>query len=260
MPEPVPHHRFDLHGQRGQLSLNITATLTAPWTILFGPSGSGKSTVLRVLAGLISAYTLRFERNTSTSSQAVPPSTPPLHPTPPPEPLWHPLQDTPPEHRQLAYAPQNAPLLPHLSAAENIRFPEQLRRIRPADSRLPELTGILDLAPLLPRYPHQLSGGERQRVSLSRALAVPHARLLLLDEPFTGLDRPLRDTLLPRLRAHLAARNLPVLSVTHDPDEALLLQAEILRLHNGQFTAQGSASLVLADEIDRLRHLLTQQG
>ncbi len=238
VPTPTPHHRFTLQGRHGPLTLSIEATLTAPWTILFGPSGSGKSTILRALAGITPHLNLTFDHRNPTSLP------------------WQPLQNTPPQHRNLAYDPQQALLLPHLTAAQNIRFPETLRHTPPSASLVPELTHLLHLESLLPKYPHQLSGGERQRISLARALAVPNARLLLLDEPFAGLDRTLRDALLPPLRAHLTARNLPVLSVTHDPDEALLLQAEILRLHDGHLTAQGPAPAVLADEIGRLAALL----
>jgi molybdate transport system ATP-binding protein len=233
-----PHHRLHVQGRHAHLTFAIEATLRAPWTILFGPSGSGKSTLLRALAGLVPALTVSFERF-QPSTQG-----------------WEPLQQVPIEKRKLAYDPQNAILLPHLTALENLRFPERVRRLKLDGSLIPELTALLQLEPLLPKRPHQLSGGERQRISLARALAVPDARLLLLDEPFAGLDRSLRDELLPPLIAHLTARNLPVLSVTHDPDEALLLKAEVLRLHNGQLTAQGSAQTVLADEIARLAALL----
>ncbi len=235
-----PHHRFSVGGRCGHLNLALRATLSAPWTVLFGPSGSGKSTLLRALAGLTPNLIASFDRYE------------------PAEHVWRPLQAVAAQHRALAYDPQGAPMLPHLTVAENIRFAETLRSIPPSQSMLAEVTGLLQLAPLLPKHAHQLSGGERQRVSLARALAVPNARLLLLDEPFAGLDRTLRDELLPRLRAHLLARGLPVLSVTHDPDEALLLQAEVLRLENGQLTAQGPARDILADEIARLKTLLAE--
>ncbi len=233
-----PHHQFAIEGRHGHLTFAAEATLTSPWTVLFGPSGSGKSTLLRALAGLTPNLTVTFCRRDPAAD------------------AWHPLQTTAPQHRALAYDPQQAPLLPHLNVAENIRFAETLRRIPPSRSMLPEITELLQLHPLLPKHTRQLSGGERQRVSLARALAVPNARLLLLDEPFAGLDRDLRDTLLPRLREHLAARGLPVLSVTHDPDEALLLVAEVLRLQNGHIIAQGPARTVLADEVERLQHIL----
>lgn len=237
----TPHHRFHLQGTLAGLTLDLEAALAAPWTILFGPSGSGKSTLLRALAGLTPQLHATFERQERATS------------------TWSPLQDLPPEHRQLAYAPQHAQLLPHLTAEENIRFPERLRSVPSGGSRVSELTELLHLGPLLPKAPQQLSGGERQRVSLARALAVPQARLLLLDEPFAGFDRNLRDNLIPRFQQYLAARDLPVLSVTHDPDEALLLQADILRLQNGRITSQGSAREALADELARLAALLYRE-
>lgn len=237
-PQP-PHHRFTLRGHQGQLSLHVDASLTAPWTVLFGPSGSGKSTILRALAGLTPNVQVTFERCTPDTQ------------------AWVALHQQPAHRRRLAYDPQQAPLFPHLTVADNIRFAESLRPVPNSTSLLTEITALLQLAPLLAKRPQQLSGGERQRVSLARALAVPDAQLLLLDEPFAGLDRALRDDLLPRLRDHLQARRLPVLSVTHDPDEALLLQAEVLRVHNGQLTAQGPAPQVLTDEITRLATILS---
>ncbi len=233
-----PHHRFEIHGRLGQLNLAVSATLDASWTVLFGASGSGKSTILRALAGLTPDLQVGFARLEHQTAR------------------WQPLSKLPPHHRRLAYDPQQAPLLPHLSVRDNICFPESLRRMAANRSLLPALTDVLELGPLLSKAPHQLSGGERQRVSLARALAVPDAHLLLLDEPFAGLDRAHRDALLPRLRAHLTARKLPVLSVTHDPDEALLLQADVVRLQSGQTTTQGPAALILADEITRLRQIL----
>ncbi|HLI76527.1 MAG TPA: ATP-binding cassette domain-containing protein, partial [Acidobacteriaceae bacterium] len=235
----TPHHRFSVHGSQGPLTLALEASLSAPWTILFGPSGSGKSTLLRALAGLTPSLATTFDRHDPATS------------------TWGPLQYTATQHRALAYDPQQALLLPNLTVAENIRFPETLRDTPTANSLVPELTELLQLNPLLPKRPQQLSGGERQRVSLARALAVPGAKLLLLDEPFAGLDRALRDELLPHLQAHLTTRSLPVLSVTHDPDEALLLGAEVLRLNDGHLTAQGPAHQVLADEITRLQRLLS---
>lgn len=194
--------------------------------------------MLRALAGLLPALDTTLER-------------PPRHGQ-----LGQRFTSGHPESRGLAYAPQGAPLFPHLSVRDNLRFPEALAHLPEGSSRLPEITALLQLEPLLSRRLQALSGGERQRVSLGRALAVPGAQLLLLDEPFAGLDRALRDALLPPLQTYLRTRDLPVLSVTHDPDEALLLHANVLRLHDGRLTHQGPAPEVLADEIARLRSLL----
>lgn len=238
----TPHHRFAITGSHGALPLAAQATLHAPWTVLFGPSGSGKSTVLRALTGVLPELTVEFSRFLSGQKQSQILSSTSIR--------------LPPEQRALAYSPQQAQLLPHLTAQANILFPEQVRRVPSTASALPALTALLDLKPLLARRPHQLSTGERQRVSLARALAVPDAHLLLLDEPFAGVDRTLRDRLLPALQRYLISRNLPVLSVTHDPDEVLLLGADVLRMHNGDLIAQGPPAATLADEISRLRNLL----
>jgi molybdate transport system ATP-binding protein len=233
-PSLQAHHRLSVRGQAGALHLNVQAGLTAPWTVLFGPSGCGKSTVLRALCGLTD-LAVSFTRYSASDGSGTS------------------LENTPPERRQLAYAPQQAALFPHLTVRENIAFATAVRRrSNPQTVPLEEILALLQLDPLAGRKPHHLSGGERQRVALARALAVPDARLLLLDEPFAGVDRALRDDLLPRIRAWLAHRNLPALSVTHDVDEALLLQADVLRLHEGRSLAQGPAPHILAPEMQRL--------
>src|SRR5207253_9824447 len=101
---------------------------------------------------------------------------------------------------------------------------------------------------LLEKRPALLSGGEAQRVSLARALMVPNARLLLLDEPFTGLDLPLRDALIAALLGWQRTTGTPILSVTHDVAEAFQLNAEVLRLDTGRIVAQGHVTQVLAAE------------
>jgi molybdate transport system ATP-binding protein len=159
----------------------------------------------------------------------------------------------------LAYAPQHAALFPHLTAEGNIRFPSEVSLSQPKDTAMvDQVMDLFHLQSLSNRMPAQLSGGERRRVALARAFAVPNTRLMLLDEPFTGLDRALRDELLPRMQAWLAARKIPVLSVTHDVDEALLLNADVIRLEEGRVIAQGPAREVLAAERNRMLQTLTE--
>ena len=105
--------------------------------------------------------------------------------------------------------------------------------------------------------PRDLSGGERQRVNLARAFAVPQPKLLLLDEPFTGLDRNLRDLLLPRMQQRALELRIPVLSVTHDVEEALLLNAEVIRLQQGAVIDQGPATRVLDEECTAMLNTLS---
>ena len=239
-----PHHRLSVHGRAGSLPLAFEAAFSAPWTVLFGPSGCGKSTLLRAICGLTDDLSVQLSRHQGPGD------------------TWITLQDdrlaVPPEARGQSYVPQQAGLFPHLSVRDNIAFAQTIRhRSSPAASPVDEVIALLQLETLTGRRPQQLSGGEQQRVSLARALAVPDARLVLLDEPFAGVDRALRDHLLPRVQAYLAQRSVPVISVTHDVDEAFLLGAEVIRLHDGQNSAQGPASVVLATEAARIVQLLT---
>ena len=214
-------------------------TMSAPWTILFGPSGSGKSTLLRAACGLIPSADVDF-------AQSLPGK-------------WNEFQTThqsiPTHRRNLAYAPQGSILFPHLTVRQNVAFATDIRHQSASPSVEAALT-LFELAPLAHRLPSDLSGGERQRVNLARAFAVPNPHLLLLDEPFTGLDRSLRDLLLPRMQQHALDHAIPILSVTHDIEEALILNAEVVRLEQGVVIAQGPASEVLADERTRMLNIL----
>jgi molybdate transport system ATP-binding protein len=163
------------------------------------------------------------------------------------------LSAKPPHKRSLAYAPQDAALFPHLTVRENIRFPFQVHAEPLLGFTLVEdAIDLFHLHTLAERLPHSLSGGEAQRVALARAFATPSACLLLLDEPFAGLDLALRDELLPAMQHWTRDHNIPVLSVTHDVDEALLLHADVIRLDHGRVLAQGPAAEVLAPDRDRL--------
>jgi len=257
MPEILlPHHKLTVEAQLGVLHLDANLPLRAPWTIIFGPSGSGKSSILRAACGLIPEAKVDFRRQTYGPTSIQSENLPQITAT-----AWQNLSQLPPHRRALAYAPQHAALFPHLSAGDNVRFPSQVASPSPQNPALVgEVLELFHLHALAGRRPAQLSGGERRRVALARSFAVPNARLILLDEPFTGLDRALRDELLPKMHAWLAARKLPALSVTHDVDEALLLNAEVIRLEDGRVIAQGPAPEVLATERDRLLQTLTEHG
>ena len=236
---PEPHHTLRVDARLGPLRVADGMKLLAPWTILFGPSGSGKSSILRAACGLIPSATVHFARRTPTG--------------------WENLQtnsSTIPTHlRHLAYAPQGAVLFPHLTVRENISFATAIRH-ESHSSLIEEALELFQLHSLAERLPRDLSGGERQRVNLARAFAVPTPHLILLDEPFTGVDRSLRDILLPRMQQHAAQQGIPVLSVTHDIEEALILNAEVIRLEQGVIVDQGPASQVLAEERTRMLTIL----
>ena len=235
-PKPHVHHTLKVDTQLGPLHLDVNLELTAPWTLLFGPSGSGKSTLLRAACGLLEIPGITFTRHAANTA--------PTH-----------LQNTPTHHRHLSWAPQRSSLFPHLTVRENIEFSPRSSGLTPD---ITEALYLLRLQPLASRLPRDLSGGERQRVNLARAFAAPRCRLMLLDEPFAGIDRTLRDELLPAMRTWLADRGIPVLSVSHDVDEALQLQAEVVLLCNGKAETQGPAATVLEAERERLlRNLLS---
>ena len=228
------------------MALDIHFSTSAPWTLLFGPSGSGKSTILRMVAGFV-----------APDRGAV---------------LFGPLKsilldtakriDLPPHLRPVRTAPQAPRLIPHRRVLANIRY--GLSRGTPAGyaRELDEVLAMFRLHTSADRHPAELSGGEIQRVSVARAVLAaatysgPERALLLLDEPFTGLDSALRDELATDLREWQRRRQIPVLSVSHSVAEAFLLDAEVIRLGKGRIVEQGPAREVLASERRRLlQHL-----
>jgi len=230
------HHAVSLTHRVGALALDVSFALAAPWTVLFGPSGSGKTTILRAIAGLIppqQSHIVRYEHG----GESV---------------LTGRHTFLPPHRRQVRYAPQRASLFPHLTVAQNVAYGSRRAGDTSASSSAAEVMEIFGLESLAAKMPSALSGGERQRVNLARAFAAADCRLMLLDEPFAGLDAGLRDQLLPPMQAWLASRRIPVLSVTHDVVEALQLKAEVVRLSDGQVSGQGAATKILAAERERL--------
>jgi molybdate transport system ATP-binding protein len=231
------HHRLAVETQQGSLSIQVDVALSAPWTVLFGPSGSGKSTLLRAAGGLLPNGVL-FQRRE-------------------PDGTWTELQSAtkniPSYRRQLSYSPQGAAVFPHIAVLQNAAF-----AAGDAANYVEEALDLFRLAPFSDQYPSHLSGGQLQLLALARAYAVSSPRLLLLDEPFTGIDIRLRDAILPRLQQRLRERNIPVLSVTHDVDEALLLEADVVRLDAGHIVAHAPVREALAEERHRLTHLLAR--
>ncbi len=179
---------------------------------LLGPSGCGKSTLLRAIAG----FQELLDGEIWLDSQL----------------LSTPHQCVLPEHRGVGMVFQDIALFPHLTLADNIAFgltdwPEsqQTRRVN-------ELLELIGLSGLNQRYPHELSGGQQQRVALARAMA-PKPKLLLLDEPFSGLDTELRGRLASEVRTILKSDGICSLLVTHDQREAFDFADRIAVMHQG---------------------------
>lgn len=234
-----PHLEVQIKHSIGTLALEVNFQTSAAWTVLFGASGSGKSTILRAIAGLLrpasGSITLGGKR-VFDSVQKV----------------WIPAHARP-----VRWSAQRATLFPHLSVEQNLAFATEslpgLSRARRRATVAEALTHFR-LQAFCADRPAQLSGGEQQRVAIARAALAARDNLLLLDEPFTGLDAVVRDQLISDLRDFLGPT--PVLSVSHSIAEALILKAHVLRLENGRITAQGAAVEVLAPEIECLRATL----
>lgn len=179
---------------------------------LLGPSGCGKSTLLRAIAGfqpLNSGEIWLDNRLLSSTSQSLLP-----------------------ESRGVGMVFQDIALFPHLTVAENIGFGlsnwSEMNRV----DRVAELLQLIGLSGLDARYPHELSGGQQQRVALARAMA-PKPSLLLLDEPFSGLDTELRARLASEVRTILKSDGICSLLVTHDQREAFDFADRIAVIHEG---------------------------
>ncbi len=187
-------------------------------TILFGPSGAGKSTIIAAAAGLLRPDLCRIaiDADVLADTEAG---------------VW-----LPPERRGVGLVFQDARLFPHMSVLTNLRF--GLRRAAPGRVGFDEVVDLLGIAPLLSRRPKTLSGGERQRVAIGRAL-LAQPRLLLMDEPLASLDAARKAEILPFLARLKTALRLPILYVTHAPDEANRLGDSLVLVEAGRVVACG---------------------
>jgi len=200
-------------------------------TVLFGPSGCGKTTTLRCLAGLERPDEGRINFG----------GTP-----------WFDAEGRvflTPQQRDIGYLFQEYTLFPHLTVAGNIAF--GLRSVSRTEQRrrVGEMLDLIGLAGLENRYPKQISGGEQQRIALARVL-VRRPRLLLLDEPLSALDQPTREQLRPELRRLLVKFGIPVVLVTHDRVEAMVLADHLIVLDHGKVLQQGEVEEVFNRPVD----------
>ncbi|GAB5449084.1 ABC transporter ATP-binding protein [Gymnodinialimonas sp.] len=196
---------------------------------LLGPSGCGKSTTLRMIAGIErpSAGTIRADG----------------------EVLSDPQTHLPPEARGIGLIFQDFALFPHLSVAQNIAF--GLRgTATETRARVDELLERVDLQGYADTPPHMLSGGEQQRVALARALA-PRPRIMLMDEPFSGLDNRLRDGIRDETLALLKEEGTAVVLVTHEPDEAMRMADQIALMRDGGVVQTGAPYNIYTSPCDK---------
>tara|TARA_Y100000748_G_scaffold303917_1_gene310806 strand:- start:2215 stop:2877 length:663 start_codon:yes stop_codon:yes gene_type:complete len=182
---------------------------------ILGPSGSGKSTLLRVIAGLErqSSGTIRINGNIVSDHE----------------------QHFEPERRNLGLVVQDKSLFPHLNVLENVMFGIKNRSDKNLIAR--ELITLFKVSEHESKYPNELSGGEQQRVALARSLA-PDPQILLLDEPFNGLDDTLKNELYKETKNIIQAKGITVLMVSHDKKEIEVFSDKIIALDNGRIKEQ----------------------
>ncbi len=187
-------------------------------TCLLGPSGCGKSTTLRMIAGveMQDSGTIHVDGKLICDT----------------------VFRVPPERREIGLMFQDFALFPHLSVADNVGFGLKTGTKAERRARIEELLERVDLLRFIDGYPHQLSGGEQQRVALARALA-PRPKIMLMDEPFSGLDNRLRDDIRDETLGILKEEGTAVLLVTHEPEEAMRMADEIALMRDGKIVQQG---------------------
>ena len=221
--------RAEIKLARGDFKLDVELACPPGITCIMGPSGSGKSTILGVLAGLAVpdrgritlGETVWLDRG--TNGTAI---------------------DQPTHARRLAYVFQGLALFPHMNALHNVQYGMQHV---PKAEREPKAQALLDrlkVGHLARRRPRTFSGGEAQRVALARAIARA-PELVLLDEPFSALDRDLRAELVALVRELVAELAVPLVHVTHSIHEARQLADQLIRIERGSIVKRGSPAEVL---------------
>lgn len=211
------------HDYDGVPSVKNLSLTIAPGEILclLGHSGCGKTTLMRIAAGV--------ERQSAGSVliNGIPVAGPDVF--------------VPPEKRGVGLMFQDYALFPHMTILDNVMF--GLKKLGAAESKAAAMTalGRVGLTDYAADYPHALSGGEQQRVALARAL-VPRPGILLMDEPFSGLDKRLRDSVRDETMAVIRETRATCIIVTHDPEEAMRMGDRIALMRRGELVQHGTAA------------------
>ncbi|MBY0239300.1 MAG: ATP-binding cassette domain-containing protein [Burkholderiaceae bacterium] len=213
-------------GQR-TFRLNAKLVSTSERIVIYGASGAGKSMLLKAIAGLVTPdsghITLNGRRLYDHAARI----------------------DVPVQRRRLGYLFQDYALFPHLTVRQNIVFGLQKGWFNPSakasagahHARLDYWLDAFELRPVAHQYPDQLSGGQRQRVALARAL-IDEPQALLLDEPFAALDPALRVRMRAELDALQRRLRIPMLMITHDPEDANVFGGHVLTMSDGVIASE----------------------
>jgi molybdate transport system ATP-binding protein len=219
--------------------LDVSLQVPPGITILFGPSGAGKSTLLDCVAGLARPDAGRIAAGDEVlfDSEAG--------------------ANFPPQARRIAYVFQTLALFPHMSAEENVAYGLDGLPREQRTARVEDILKAFGVEKLRSRRPAEISGGERQRIALARSL-VAQPRVLLLDEPLTGLDAELKAAIVDDLRAWNTARRIPILYVTHSREEVDALGERVIAMDHGRVVSEGTPIEVL--EAPRRKRLAQTAG
>ena len=211
--------RATLRSGKRSFDLHVQCTSASQRIAVYGPSGAGKSMTLKAIAGLFTpdAGHIRLNGRTLFDSTAG--------------------INLAPQQRNVAYLFQDYALFPHLTVRQNVGFGLARGwfnpRVREKLAKVDHWLGAFGLQELAHQYPDELSGGQRQRVALARALVAEPAALLL-DEPFAALDPALRVSMRLELSQWQQRLGVPMILITHDPEDARILGEHVLYLRDGR--------------------------
>jgi molybdate transport system ATP-binding protein len=207
--------------------LDVSFAIGAGITILFGASGAGKTTLLDCVAGILSPDAGNIAVGTRSlfdSERSI---------------------NLPAQQRNVGYVFQDLALFPHMTVEANVAYGLSGLAAQERRARSASMLELLRISHLVNRRPAELSGGERQRVALARALVLKPS-ILLLDEPLSGLDLPVRTKIADDLRQCIKDSAIPVLYVTHNRDEVFALGEKMLVMECGRIIAQGTPHQVMS--------------
>ena len=219
--------RVDVFKKLGDFSVEVAFTSAGRVTGLFGTSGAGKTSLVSLIAGLVAPDrgVISINGDTLYDGEAG--------------------IDVPPHRRRIGYVFQDDRLFPHLNVTQNLDYGRRMNRLARDPAQEARINELLDIGHLLKRRPGGLSGGERQRVALGRAL-LSRPRLLLLDEPLGALDEERKAEILPYLVRLRDEADIPMVYVSHDPDEMRQLATDVVLLKRGRVAAFGGVEVLPA--------------
>lgn len=229
MPALLLDHVSHAYGERLAVADLELPVQQGELICLVGPSGCGKTTALRLAAGLE-----RLQQGRVIMDGRV---------------IADESRDLPPERRNIGLVFQDYALFPHLSVFDNVAFGLKQLSAGERQERVKQALELVGMGEAAESYPHTLSGGQQQRIALARALA-PKPKVMLLDEPFSGLDAQLRNQVRDQTLHVLQESGMTSLIVTHDPEEAMFMADRIALMRAGRLVQLGPPSELYYNPVD----------